>query len=134
MKSIQHGIAVAAIAVGLAAPASAGQMDPEILIYRFPGVRDDGGDTNIGVATAFHCTNFSGQLENIRLVTRDSIGALRSNNVIPVGHLITVSRGCAARHQVQPDSGESGIDPSATGGGAAAPLASAPYRAHARRE
>ena len=31
--------------------------DNEITLYRFTGVRDNGGLTNLGVATVFHCTN-----------------------------------------------------------------------------
>jgi hypothetical protein len=89
MKAIHW--TTAAVAFVFAEPVQAGINDPEVIIYRFSGVRDDGGVTNAGVATVFHCTNFSGQLENIRLVTRDTIGALRSNNLLPVDHLHTLT-------------------------------------------
>jgi hypothetical protein len=49
-------------------PVSAATTDPEIIIYRFPGVKDDLGTQ---VATVFHCTNFSGVTETIRFVTRN---------------------------------------------------------------
>src|SRR5215468_7740835 len=42
METIYRIIAVAAIAFGLPASAEAAQTDPEVIIYRFPGVRDDG--------------------------------------------------------------------------------------------
>jgi hypothetical protein len=75
MKTFYGMVAVAGIVFGLAAPATAATSDPEVIIYRFPGVYDDGGVTNNGVATVFHCTNFSGVTENIRMVTRASDGA-----------------------------------------------------------
>jgi hypothetical protein len=56
-------VAVAGVAFGLPAPASGAPSDPEVIIYRFPGVRDSGGGDNIGVATVFHCTNFSASLK-----------------------------------------------------------------------
>src|SRR5262249_19739747 len=61
---LQTMIVSAALAIGMAAPASAAQSDPEVIIYRFPGVRDDGNGTNLGVATVVHCMNFSGATEN----------------------------------------------------------------------
>jgi hypothetical protein len=61
MKAIHSMIAIAGIAIGMTTPASASTQDPEILIYRFPGVRDNGGAAQTGVATVFHCTNFSGR-------------------------------------------------------------------------
>jgi len=54
-------------------------------------VRDDGGGINVGVATVFHCTNFSGVLENIRLVTRSLFGVLVNDVVFTMAHLHTVS-------------------------------------------
>ncbi len=88
MKTIQS-VLVSAALIGMAAPASAAQSDPEILIYRFPGVTDSGGATNVGVATVFHCTNFSGVIETIRLVTRDLDGSLRSNVALGISHLVS---------------------------------------------
>jgi len=41
--------------------------DPLIQIYRFTGLRDNGGATGVGVATAIHCTNFSATTENLRI-------------------------------------------------------------------
>jgi hypothetical protein len=66
MKAIHSMIAALGLAFVLPAPADAAQGDPEVIIYRFPGVRDDGATTNVGVATVFHCTNFSGVPEPVR--------------------------------------------------------------------
>jgi len=89
MTKIQALVVSAALAIGMAAPVSAGVNDPEVLIYRFSGVLDDGGLNNAGVATSFHCTNFSGATENIRVVIRDAVGGLKGNVPLPVDHLAT---------------------------------------------
>src|SRR5262249_29693543 len=85
MTKIQALVVSAALAIGMAGPAVAGVNDPEIIIYRFPGVLD----TSLTVATVFVCTNFSGVDENIRFVTRESDGTLKSNATITVSHLGT---------------------------------------------
>jgi len=87
MTKIQTLVVSAALAIGMAAPAVAGVNDPEIIVYRFPGVRDDGLGVNTGVATVFQCTNFSGATENIRFVTRDQDGTLKTNMLTAVNHL-----------------------------------------------
>ena len=87
MTKIHALVVSAALAIGMAAPASAATTDPEVLIYRFPGVTDDGGGSFVGVATVFHCTNFSGATETIRYVTRDVDGTLKSNATITIRHL-----------------------------------------------
>jgi hypothetical protein len=91
MKTIQWIIAAAAIAVGMSAPASAAFNDPEIIIYRFPGVRDDGGGINAGFITIFDCINFSGVTENLRFVTRDGNAVLESNVPQAIPHLQTIT-------------------------------------------
>src|SRR3954466_14445552 len=91
MKKIQGLVLSAALAIAMAAPASAAPTDPEVLIYRFPGVRDNGGGDNTGVATVFHCTNFSGATENIRFVTRGFSGVLLSNLGLGINHLSTLT-------------------------------------------
>ena len=91
MKAIQSTIAAAAIALGVAVPASAATTDPEVIIYRFPGVSNDGVTNNNGVTTVFHCTNFSGAAENVRFVTRSSDGGLRTNIVFTLLHLATLT-------------------------------------------
>ena len=48
MTKIQALVVSAALAIGMVAPASAAQSDPEVIIYRFPGVKDDGGAAAVG--------------------------------------------------------------------------------------
>src|SRR3954468_17231436 len=94
MKKISMIGCAAAIAVGIAAPASAATTDPEVIIYRFPGVLDNGSN----VATLFHCTNFSGVNENIRFVTRRSAAPfeIASNSTSFISHLGTLILGTHA--------------------------------------
>src|SRR5262249_30946793 len=87
MKAIQ--LAFAAIALGMSVPASAATTDPEVVIYCFPGVFDDGGGSFVGSATSFHCTNFSGATETVRFVTRSQSGTLLTNVAVNVAHLVT---------------------------------------------
>ena len=89
MKKLQW-LVVSAFMIGMAVPASAATTDPEVIIYRFPGVRDTAGGTNIGVATVFHCTNFSGVQETIRFVSRDSNTALATNVTFTINHLASI--------------------------------------------
>jgi hypothetical protein len=91
MKTIQSVVVSAALAIAMAAPAPAAQSDPEVILYRFPGVRDNGGAANTGVATSFSCTNFSGATENIRFVTRDFDGFFRTNVTFFMNHLDTAT-------------------------------------------
>src|SRR5262245_23367599 len=87
MKAIQWIIAAAALS--FVQPLQAAQSDPEVIIYRFPGVLDNGGGTFAGVATLFICTNFSGVTETIRFVTRSSGGGLLTNTTLFIDHLQT---------------------------------------------
>ena len=79
--------AIIAIALSVPAAAQAATTDPEVIIYRFPGVRDDGS----GVVTVFHCTNFSGATETLRFVTRRNDGFLLQNDTATIPHLATVT-------------------------------------------
>ena len=91
MKATHWIIAAAALTFVQPTLASAGVNDPEVIIYRFPGVRDDGGTAGIGVATVFHCTNFSGVSETLGFVTRIFSSGLRTNKTIVIGHLETLT-------------------------------------------
>ena len=92
MTKIPALVVSAALAIGIATPAPAGVNDPEVIIYRFPGVRDTGGADNSGVATSFHCTNFSGATESVRMVIRNDFGGLITNVLISIDHLQTITR------------------------------------------
>ena len=91
MKAIHWIIAAAALAFVQPAPVQAAVGDPEIILYRFSGVTDDGlGDFN-GVATALHCTNFSGVPERLRIVIRHRDSRLLQNVPFTVPHLATLT-------------------------------------------
>ena len=89
MKAIYWTIAAATLT--FVQPAQAAAMDPEVIIYRFSGVRDDAGAGFTGIATVFHCTNFSGVPETIRFATRFSNAVLGGNITFPINHLSTLS-------------------------------------------
>jgi hypothetical protein len=89
MKAIHWIIAAAALSFVQPTSASAAVGDPEVIIYRFPGVLDNGGASATGVVTAFHCTNFSGVTETIRFVTRSNVGTLLQNSTTTIAHLAT---------------------------------------------
>ena len=55
-RDILLGLLVAVPGIAFVQPAQAAQTDPEVIIYRFPGIRDDGGTSFTGIATVFHCT------------------------------------------------------------------------------
>src|SRR5262249_51248992 len=89
MKTI-HLLVSAALATGMAAPALGGVDDPEVIIYRFSGVRDDGAVAGAGVATVIHCSNFSGATESLRFVLRGFDATIKKNTAIPIAHLNTL--------------------------------------------
>ena len=87
MTKISLAVMSAALAIGMATSAVAGVDDPEILVYRFPGVFDDGSASGAGFATMFNCTNFSGANENIRFVTRNFNSSIMGNALVTIPHL-----------------------------------------------
>ncbi len=93
MKVVRWMTAVAGIASVLSVQApdwAFGAIgDPEIILYRYPGVLDNGGAANAGVATTFHCTNFSGVSETIRFVIRDFSAGVVANFSFTITHLTT---------------------------------------------
>ena len=56
---------------GAAPTAPLATTDPLVRLYRISGVRDNGGATNAGVATSFHCTSFSTVDERVRITLRN---------------------------------------------------------------
>src|SRR5262249_4927570 len=87
MTKIQALVLSVGLAIGMAAPASAATTDPEVIIYRFPGVFDDGSATGAGFATMFNCTIFSGVPENVRFVTRNFDSSITGNTFVTIPHL-----------------------------------------------
>ena len=118
MKAIHTMIGALGLAFVLSAPAAADVNDPEVIIYRFPGVLDDGGPTNDGVATVFHCTNFSGVVETVRFVTRFGTGNIASNLTVTIPHLGTKS---ASTHPTFAYTVEANLGTGAVGPGAGDP-------------
>jgi len=82
---------VAAAALSFVQPAQAGVNDPEVIIYRFSALFDNGGSDFQGVATVFHCTNFSGVDEHVRIVLRLGNSAIASNFPVTIAHLNTAA-------------------------------------------
>jgi hypothetical protein len=90
MKAIHRIITAAALSFVHPAPASAAVGGQEVIIYRFPGVLDQGGADFTGVVTIFNCTNFSGVTETIRFVTRNADATVLISNVtVSIPHLAT---------------------------------------------
>jgi len=91
MKVVRWMTAVATIASVLSVQAQDRALgavgNAEVILYRFPGVLDSGGLT----ATAFHCTNFSGVMETIRIVVRDQNAGVVANASFNVPHLQTIT-------------------------------------------
>src|SRR5262245_1025383 len=84
MKAIHSIIAAAALA--FVQPAQADVDSPQVTIYRVSGVLNGGGN-----ATSFHCTNFSGVEEIVRIAVRNFSGLLVANQPFNVGHVATLS-------------------------------------------
>ena len=103
MTKISLAVVSAALAFGMQAPAWAFITDPEVIIYRFPGVRDDGGGIGAGVATVFFCTNFSPTSENIRFVTRQNNSPLLTNILVGIASLATKTVSTHATNAYNPD-------------------------------
>jgi len=96
MNSARCMLAVAALAFTMPAQAAVG--DPEVIIYRVSGMVDDGGGG--GFATSFHCTNFSGVPETLRIVLRPQGGTtIVTNQPFAINHLQTL---ILSTHHVTP--------------------------------
>jgi len=89
MKALRWIIVVAGMALALPTQAPGGFGDAEEILYRVSGVRDNGGADNTGVATSFHCTNFSGVFETIRFVIRGANATVLANTALGLNHLET---------------------------------------------
>jgi hypothetical protein len=48
-------------------------------LYLFPGLFDNGGAGQMGVASAFHCSNFSGTLQTVQVVVYNYNGTIVAN-------------------------------------------------------
>jgi len=108
MKTIHSMIAAIGLAFVLPTAADAGVNDPEVIVYRFPGVLNGTEkDAPVPAATVFHCTNFSGVPETLRFVMRTNSGALATNVTASIDHLatITVATKATAAYRLDLDMG-----------------------------
>jgi hypothetical protein len=68
------------------------------IIYRASGVTDDGQGEEVGIATAFHCTNFSNKKVRIKFLLRGRDGALVSAKF---GEILPKATYIATTHDTQ---------------------------------
>jgi hypothetical protein len=66
---------------------------PIMLIYRVPGVSDDGSGDFVGNATSFHCTNLSDVAETLVIIVHKFDGTIASNLsfTVPSANTFTAS-------------------------------------------
>ena len=93
LAAVMIGSASAQTKIEGAAPtlAPSATTDPLVQVYRFSGVRDDGSGANVGTASVFHCTNFSGVTENFRVQVREFDGSIAGDNTRAIGHNETIT-------------------------------------------
>jgi hypothetical protein len=53
--------------------------DPQKLIYRISGIRDNGAASGVGIATTIHCTNFGPVAETVRYQLKSASGSVVAN-------------------------------------------------------
>jgi hypothetical protein len=76
MKFLPWIVATVALASLAPTPAPAASGAPPFLVYRIPGLRDDGGGVGVGTATALTCTLYSGVPEDLVVAVRNQVGDL----------------------------------------------------------
>ena len=76
----------AALAAASAQPASAITFPSLTTIYVGSGVKDTGGNDDVGIATTLMCTNVSGQIATLRFVVLSVDGAVEGSDTIAVLH------------------------------------------------
>jgi hypothetical protein len=89
MKLLSSVVAAAILSAIL--PAQGATTDPLKTIYRVPGVRDNGGGAQTGVATSFFCSNLSSVPETIRFVVRSAAGTVVGDQSFQMPSLRTVT-------------------------------------------
>jgi hypothetical protein len=79
--------------LGVVACADAATTDPIKVIYRVSGVRDSGDAMNVGRATSFNCSNFSGVSERVVIQVRNPGGQLLATKsyTVPANGTVTAS-------------------------------------------
>jgi hypothetical protein len=93
MKKSLFSLAVAACAAITAPTALATTFPTLTTIYIGSAVSDNGGATNAGRATVFHCTNVSGVSATIRFLVLDFDGTVAGSVSSTVSHGATIRAG-----------------------------------------
>jgi len=86
MKFVLPLLAVAMLSAIL--PAQAQELQN---IYRVSGVIDSGGNSQNGVATAFHCSNPRDETEKVRIIIRNFNGTTAANRDVNISPRRTVT-------------------------------------------
>src|SRR5262249_28741553 len=68
-----------------AAPVAVAQNQLTYLLYIFPGVFDNGGGGQLGVASAFHCSNVSGTPQTVQVVVYNFDSTILANKSALIG-------------------------------------------------
>ena len=93
-KALFSFVALLGIVAGMVLVETASAQAQQAL-YLYMGVTDDGNAANTGVATSFHCSNFSGATATIQIVVIAQDGttvvANKSTNTFTAGSTITFS-------------------------------------------
>jgi hypothetical protein len=71
-----------------AAPVAVAQNQP-VPLYLFPGLFDNGGAAQMGVASAFHCSNFSGTPQTVQVVVYNYNSTIVANMSALIGQTST---------------------------------------------
>ena len=79
MKTLVSAIV---LAVTLTQPAAAITFPTLTTIYVGPGVKDDGGAGDAGIATSFLCSNVSGKTADIRFLVLNHSGSVQASRTI----------------------------------------------------
>jgi len=74
------------LTAALAQPAAAITFPSLTTIYVGTGVRDDGGGSNVGIATTFICSNVSGASAQVRFLVLSVNGTVVTNHTATVLH------------------------------------------------
>jgi hypothetical protein len=90
---IAKWMGVAAAIACTAPPAQAATTDPLMVLYVWSGAKDDGGATNVGVASSIHCSSFSNVSETLQWLVKDNFGGVKANVTlnVTIGQTLTAS-------------------------------------------
>jgi hypothetical protein len=76
---------IVGVSIAMEGGAGAGTADPLLLVYVFPGARDNGGGAGTGVATSIHCFSYSGVTEKLQYVALNFDSSLKASLTLNIG-------------------------------------------------